>query len=780
MAGWQDGRMAGCSLDEGPIAAMPGKILPDLLDPVSDDLTQLSGNGGDDPWKCHEAIPVRGSRADIPPRHNARIKQHDNAIPPLPRDKILRHFRQGGAGWVEKGESRQIMCNIRKRLTAAILRHLFWTVVFFYSFLTPSFGWTENGTETRIATTQPSQVTRENAYEAMTKAIDDDDLDAMQRLAKDFPGILPALDEAGEHSLLDLDLERKRGEYSKIALFLIDKNVHLERKNSHGRVPLHSAVQNGNLSAVKRLLEKKVSVDPSAESITPLDLAAVAGRLDLIEMLVAYGAKPLRVLDPPFVAGTDEFHHSFEYAVVGGRLPVIKYLVQRGADLKWQGYGKPLLVRVMEGMKWKDNLTRQEAARFLVEHGVDLPEGEWNGKHAVHYLAAIGSPSLLEKSLSHKGNLDLRDDNGMTPLHLSVEADRADLVDLLLRHGAAPDVTDKAGFTPLMIAARDGFVDIIDVLLKHGANPYLASSKAECRSPLVCSIQHEHQDAAIRLLNGGTDTRIQGSDAGFPLHEVAQHGLTSLVALLVSRGVPVDSLKKNKTPLFLALNYGHLETARALLAVGANINGGDGDHTLLAAMERYYAFREQSKDADSSVNFLLAHPGLASPHDPEMADRLLVRASLYGSESVFSWLLEHGAQWNRTLIWNKKNPKGQTTVLYHIARSNRIELLKILLERRGDIRIAADSDGDTILHVAAGYGNTSIMELALANGVPINQINNMGKTALHVACTKNQEAAILFLLRHGADKNALDQEGNAPAKYLEPDLALRLMVAGTI
>ena len=73
------------------------QVLGNILDGVEEDLQQVSTDGAYDTQKCYEAIQQRQAKAIIPPRKNAKIKQHGNCQKsPLPRDKNLRAIRQMG------------------------------------------------------------------------------------------------------------------------------------------------------------------------------------------------------------------------------------------------------------------------------------------------------------------------------------------------------------------------------------------------------------------------------------------------------------------------------------------------------------------------------------------------------------------------------------------------------------------------------------------------------------------------------------------------------------
>lgn len=77
------------------------QLLPDLLEQVDEEITQVSGDGAYDRRTCYEAIGERQARATIPPQHNAKIWQHGNIkAERFARAENLRRIRQiGRATW---------------------------------------------------------------------------------------------------------------------------------------------------------------------------------------------------------------------------------------------------------------------------------------------------------------------------------------------------------------------------------------------------------------------------------------------------------------------------------------------------------------------------------------------------------------------------------------------------------------------------------------------------------------------------------------------------------
>jgi len=75
----------------------------DLLDQITAPMDAFYGDGAYDQWKVYGTLETKGIRPIIPPRRNAKIKQHGNSSgSPLPRDLAIRQIRRlGRKRWKE-------------------------------------------------------------------------------------------------------------------------------------------------------------------------------------------------------------------------------------------------------------------------------------------------------------------------------------------------------------------------------------------------------------------------------------------------------------------------------------------------------------------------------------------------------------------------------------------------------------------------------------------------------------------------------------------------------
>jgi transposase len=78
-----------------------GDQVKPLLDQIDLDINYFFGDGAYDQWKVHELLQEKEITAVIPPRKNAKIKQHKNSNKaPLVRDESLRQIRKiGSEAW---------------------------------------------------------------------------------------------------------------------------------------------------------------------------------------------------------------------------------------------------------------------------------------------------------------------------------------------------------------------------------------------------------------------------------------------------------------------------------------------------------------------------------------------------------------------------------------------------------------------------------------------------------------------------------------------------------
>jgi len=113
----------------------------------------------------------------------------------------------------------------------------------------------------------------------------------------------------------------------------------------------------------------------------------------------------------------------------------------------------------------------------------------------------------IEMLIKSGGDLNMRDKNGRSPLHICSEKNMIEAVDMLLRSGAKVDIQDNAGNTPLMIAAEKGYLGIVKKIIEKDANLLLKNQADE--SALNCAEKNKKNRATVDLIAKATVKAIE-------------------------------------------------------------------------------------------------------------------------------------------------------------------------------------------------------------------------------------------------------------------------------
>ncbi|XP_050786791.1 B-cell lymphoma 3 protein [Gopherus flavomarginatus] len=196
-------------------------------------------------------------------------------------------------------------------------------------------------------------------------------------------------------------------------------------------------------------------------------------------------------------------------AVAQGNLPIAQRLVslflqgQRDLDIYNNLRQTPLHLAVIT--------TQPSLVKLLLSHGASPMALDRHGQTSVHLACEHGSPRCLRELLewgSSRPDLEARNYEGLTPLHISVATSNRDMVLLLLEHGADIDAVDiKSGRSPLLHAVENNSLDMVELLIQNGANVN-AQSYAGCTALHVAS-GRGLLDALRLLVRNGADCGIK-------------------------------------------------------------------------------------------------------------------------------------------------------------------------------------------------------------------------------------------------------------------------------
>jgi ankyrin repeat protein len=381
------------------------------------------------------------------------------------------------------------------------------------------------------------------------------------------------------------------GDLAAVRDMLVRDEGLLEAKNAGGSTPLHTAAQAGQLEVVEVLVAEGARVDSGDnENTTPLGVAALGGHLEVVDFLIARGADPL--------AADDNLSTPFHWATYYGHLDVARRLVDLGADVhavKANGSnamhgpaytGHLETVEFLVGLGCEIDLQNQrgftplllaafrgnnDVLTYLIDAGADT--GIWNDWQSLLHLAAIsGNLETVKIVVATGADVNARTGEASTALIPAIGSENPEVVAYLLDSGADPNLGWPSGFSPLQFAVNVGNREIAELLIRGGAD--VNAEDEDSRTPLSMAVREGNTELAGILVAAGA--RVNGKDPYFgrtPLHITAAAGNSELAGILLANGAAVDATDtENCTALDLAMRYGNRDVAELLEARGGRSN----------------------------------------------------------------------------------------------------------------------------------------------------------------------------------------------------------------
>lgn len=124
-------------------------------------------------------------------------------------------------------------------------------------------------------------------------------------------------------------------------------------------------------------------------------------------------------------------------------------------------------------------LAAQEGHADILKEMLAIPGGmpsevlnaQVKGGISATYIAAYeGHTDVLEALVTAKADMNLKSDQGATPLFVSLQNRHHGCTEVLLKHGADPNTTTSDGTSVLSVAIFDGDVEAVKALLKAGVS----------------------------------------------------------------------------------------------------------------------------------------------------------------------------------------------------------------------------------------------------------------------------------------------------------------------
>ena len=270
-----------------------------------------------------------------------------------------------------------------------------------------------------------------------------DMMNALIEMGLDYKG----LNKKGGNAMMFAS-QGSRGKYNSLAVFtyLDSLGVETDIVTYEGETPLHNLARGCKDEAVlDYFVNKCVNINQIDKEGNTAFLRAIGGGNLAIAKKFAPMVKDINHVN-------EDGFSALTYAVRRNSTESIEYLLSQGADIQvLDAKGRNLVFHTFDSYNSRNSKAFENFLTLAKKKGLDLTPTYEGGNTWAHMAVAEGKKDLFEKAMELGVDINQKNKNGLTPLHLAaMKAKNKEWLDLLISKGA-----DKTILTDFEESAYD-------------------------------------------------------------------------------------------------------------------------------------------------------------------------------------------------------------------------------------------------------------------------------------------------------------------------------------